>query len=166
MNGWAAKGKCTMGWFYGFKLHIVINDKGEIIKYQVTPANVDDRAPLKDDAFIKKLFGKLIGDRGYISQALFDKLFIDGIHMITKIKKNMRNSLMSLYDKILLRKRAIIETVNDLLKNVCQIEHTRHRSVNNFVVNLISGLIAYNLMPKKPELNLEIIRKHNEITIA
>lgn len=166
MKGWATKGKCTMGWFYGFKLHIVINDKGEIIKYQITPANVDDRAPLKDDAFTKKLFGKLIGDRGYISQSLFDKLFIDDIHMITKIKKNMKNSLMSLYDKILLRKRAIIETVNDLLKNVCQIEHTRHRCVNNFVVNLVSGLIAYNLMPKKPELNLEIIRKPNEIAIA
>ncbi|MBR8715146.1 IS982 family transposase IS195 [Porphyromonas levii] len=86
--------------------------------------------------------------------------------MITKIKKNMKNSLMSLYDKILLRKRAIIETVNDLLKNVCQIEHTRHRCVNKFVVNLVSGLIAYNLMPKKPQLNLEIIRKPNEIAIA
>ena len=166
MKGWATKGKGTMGWFYGFKLHIIINDKGEIIKYQITPANTDDREPLKDGTFTKKLFGKLIGDRGYISHSLFDKLFIDDIHLITKIKKNMKNSLMSLYDKILLRKRAIIETVNDLLKNVCQIEHTRHRSVNNFAVNLVSGLIAYNLMPKKPELNLEIIRKPNEIQIA
>ena len=166
MKGWATKGKCTMGWFYGFKLHIVINDKGEIIKYQITPGNTDDRAPLKDNSFTKKLFGKLIGDRGYISQSLFDQLFIDDIHLITKIKKNMKNSLMSLYDKILLRKRALIETVNDLLKNVCQIEHTRHRSINNFVVNLISGLIAYNLMPKKPQLNIEIIRKPNQIAIA
>ena len=166
MQGWASKGKSTMGWFYGFKLHIVINDRGEIIRYQITPAHVDDRAPLKDESFTKKLFGKLIGDRGYISQSLFDKLFIDDIHMITKVKNNMKNSLMSLYDKILLRKRAIIETINDLLKNVCQIEHTRHRCVNNFVVNLVSGLIAYNLMPKKPELNLDIIRKPQEIAIA
>jgi len=166
MKGWAAKGKCSIGWFYGFKLHIVINDKGEIIKYQITPGDTDDRTPLKDNSFTKKLFGKLIGDKGYISQSLFDLLFIDNIHIITKIKKNMKNSLMSLHDKILLRKRAIIETVNDLLKNVCQIEHTRHRAVNNFVVNLISGLIAYNLMPKKPELNIEIIRKPNKIAIA
>ncbi|WP_336325131.1 transposase, partial [Porphyromonas pogonae] len=94
--------------------------------------------------------------------SLFDKLFIDDIHMITKIKKNMKNTLMSLYDRILLRKRALVETVNDLLKNVCQIEHTRHRSVNNFAINLIAGIIAYNLLPKKPELNLEII--HNPST--
>lgn len=166
MKGWAKKGKSTMGWFYGFKLHIVINDRGEIIKYQITPGNVDDREPLKDDQFTKKLFGKLVADRGYISQSLFDRLFIDDIHMITKLKKNMKNSLMSLYDKILLRKRALVETVNDLLKNVCQIEHTRHRSVGNFGVNLISGLIAYNLLPKKPELNIEIVRKPHEIATA
>ena len=157
MKGWAQKGRSTMGWFYGFKLHLVINNKGEIITYQITPVNTDDRAPLKDDSFTKKLFGKLIGDRGYISKSLFDKLFIDDIHLITKLKKNMKNSLMHIHDKILLRKRAIIETVNDLLKNVCQIEHTRHRSVNNFITNLIAGLLAYNLMPKKPSLNLEII---------
>ena len=157
MKGWAQKGRSTMGWFYGFKLHLVINDKAEIITYQITPGNTDDRAPLKDDSFTKKLFGKLIGDRGYISKSLFDKLFVDDIHLITKLKKNMKNSLMHIHDKILLRKRAIIETVNDLLKNVCQIEHTRHRSVNNFITNLIAGLLAYNLMPKKPSLNLEII---------
>lgn len=139
---------------------------GEIIKYQVTPGNVDDKAPLNEDHFTKKLFGKLIADRGYISKSLFDRLFIDDIHMITKLKKNMKNSLISLYDKMLLRKRALVETVNDLLKNVCQIEHTRHRSVGNFGVNLISGLIAYNLLPKKPELNIEIVRKPHEIATA
>lgn len=157
MKGLVQKGRSAMGWFYGFKLHLVINDKGEIITYQITPGNTDDREPLKDNTFSKKLFGKLIADRGYISKSLFDKLFIDDIHLITKLKKNMKNALMHIHDKVLLRKRAVIETVNDLLKNVCQIEHTRHRSVNNFVVNLISGLLAYNLMPKKPSLNLEII---------
>ena len=99
MRGWAAKGKCTMGWFYGFKLHLVINDKGEIIQWKLTSGNVDDR------------------------------------------------------------KRSVIETVNDELKNVCQIEHTRHRSFDNFATNLIAGLIAYNLLPKKPEMNIEIIDK-------
>ena len=159
MKGWAAKGKCTMGWFYGFKLHLVINDKGEIIQWMLTPGNVDDREPLKDKKFTEKLFGKLFADRGYISQSLFDLLFVDDLHLITKIKKNMKNSLMHLYDKLLLRKRAVIESVNDELKNICQIEHTRHRSVDNFATNLVAGLIAYNLLPKKPSMNIEIIDK-------
>lgn len=159
MKGWAAKGKCTMGWFYGFKLHLVINDKGEIIQWMLTPGNVDDREPLKDKKFTEKLFGKLFADRGYISQSLFDLLFVDDLHLITKIKKNMKNSLMHLYDKLLLRKRALIETVNDELKNICQIEHTRHRSVDNFATNLVAGLIAYNLLPKKPSMNIDIIDK-------
>ena len=159
MRGWAAKGKCTMGWFYGFKLHLVINDKGEIIQWKLTPGNVDDRQPLKDKRLTERLFGKLFADRGDISQNLFEMLFVDNIHLVTKIKKNMKNSLMSLYDKLLLRKRSVIETVNDELKNVCQIEHTRHRSFDNFATNLIVGLIAYNLLPKKPEMNIEIIDK-------
>lgn len=159
MKGFAAKGKCTMGWFYGYKLHLVINDRGEIIQWMLTPGNVDDREPLKNNEFTKKLFGKLFADRGYISQSLFDTLFVDDLHLVTKIKKNMKNSLMNLYDKILLRKRVVIECVNDELKNICQIEHTRHRSVDNFVTNLIAGLIAYNLLPKKPSMNIEIIDK-------
>ena len=159
MRGLAAMGKCTMGWFYGFKLHLVINDKGEIIQWMLTPGNTDDRDPLKNEKFMEKLFGKLFADRGYISQDLFEKLFIDDIHLVTKIKKNMKNSLMNIYDKICLRKRAVIETVNDELKNICQIEHTRHRSVDNFVTNLVSALIEYNFMPKKPQMNIEIIDK-------
>ena len=159
MRGLAALGKCTMGWFYGFKLHLVINDKGEIMQWRLTPGNVDDRSPLKDSDFTDKLFGKLFADRGYISQDLFERLFVDGIHLVTRLKRNMKNSLMSLHDKLLLRKRSVIETVNEELKNVCQIEHTRHRSVDNFVTNLLAGLIAYNLLPKKPALNLEIIDK-------
>ena len=146
-----------MGWFYGFKLHLVINDKGEIVCWQLTPGNVDDREPLRNDYFTKKLFGKLFADRGYISRDLFEQLFLDDIHLVTKIKKNMKYSLMSLHDKLMLRKRAVIETVNDELKNVCQIEHTRHRSIDNFVTNLIAGLIAYNRLPKKPSMNIEII---------
>ena len=164
MRGLAALGKCTMGWFYGFKLHLVINDKGEIMQWRLTPGNVDDRSPLKDSDFTDKLFGKLFADRGYISQDLFERLFVDGIHLVTRLKRNMKNSLMSLHDKLLLRKRSVIETVNEELKNVCQIEHTRHRSVDNFVTNLLAGLIAYNLLPKKPSMNLEIIDKSRLLT--
>ena len=102
-----------------------------------------------------KIFGKLFGDKGCISKDLFEQLFIDGVHLITKIKKNMKNSLMLLQDKIALRKRALIKTVNDELKNICQVEHTRHRSFDNFVTNLLSGLIAYSFFDKKPSINLQ-----------
>lgn len=156
-KGFATKGQCSMGWFFGFKLHIVINDKGEIINFLFTQANVDDRFPLKNKNFHDKIFGKIFGDKGYIGKDLFEELFIDGIHLVTKIRKNMKNSLMLLSDRILLRKRALVESVNDELKNICQIEHTRHRSIVNFLSNLISGLIAYHFLDKKPALNLDII---------
>jgi hypothetical protein len=165
-KGIAAKGQCSMRWFYGFKLHIVINDKGEILDFLFSRGNVDDREPLKNKDFHDKIFGKLIADKGYISKSLFEQLFIDGIHLITKIRKNMKNSLMHIHDKILLKKRALIETVNDELKNICQVEHTRHRSFANFIANLISGLIAYHFLPKKPSLNLDIIECQDITTFA
>lgn len=148
----ATIGKSTMGYFYGFKLHIVINDKGEILNFTITQANVDDREPLKNANFLKEIFGKLFGDKGYISKELNKILFVDGVHLITNIRNNMKNSLMEMSDKIILRKRSVIETVNDELKNMCQVEHSRHRSVGNFFTNLIGGLIAYSFFPKKPSI--------------
>lgn len=148
----AARGKSSMGWFYGFKLHLIINDKGELLTFFLTPGNVDDRRPVPHMA--RELWGKLFGDKGYISQALFNSLFEQGVQLITPIRKNMKNRLMPMMDKLLLRKRSLIETVNDQLKNISQIEHTRHRSVNNFMVNLVAALIAYSLQPKKPSLNM------------
>lgn len=158
-KGIAAKGRGTMGWFFGFKLHIIINERGEIIDFLITQGNVDDRQPLKDKAFHDKVFGKIFADRGYIGKDLFEKLFVDGIHLVTKIKKNMKNALMHIYDKILLRKRAVVESVNDILKNQCQIEHTRHRSFDNFITNLISGLIAYAFYPTKPNINIDNLQR-------
>ena len=154
-KGFAQKGQCSLGWFYGFKLHLIINDKGEILDFIITTGNIDNRKPLSDMNLHKRIFGKLFGDKGYISKDLFEQLFIEGVHLITKIKKNMKNSLMLLQDKIALRKRALIETVNDELKNICQVEHTRHRSFDNFVTNLLSGLIAYSFFDKKPSINLQ-----------
>ena len=154
-KGFAQKGQCSLGWFYGFKLHLIINDKGEILNFIITSGNIDDRKPLSDMNLHKRIFGKLFGDKGYISKDLFEQLFIDGVHLITKIKKNMKNSLMLLQDKIALRKRALIEIVNDELKNICQVEHTRHRSFDNFITNLLSGLIAYSFFDKKPSINLQ-----------
>lgn len=150
-KGLAKKSKSTMGWYFGFKLHIIINDKGELMAFKITQATTDDRAVVPDLA--KDLLGKLIGDKGYISKKLFDKLFEKGLQLITKIKKNMKNQLMPLINKILLRKRVVVESVIDQLKNVSQIEHTRHRSVFNFLVNILAALAAYSLQPKKPSLN-------------
>lgn len=150
--GLAARGKTSMGWFFGFKLHLVVSDQGELLAFYLTAGNVDDRHPVPKLA--KRLFGKLFGDKGYISQPLVDQLFVQEVQLITNLRKNMKNRLLPLVDKLLLRKRAIIETVNDQLKNISQIAHTRHRSVDNFLVNVIAGLIAYTHQPKKPALNL------------
>ena len=140
--------------FFGFRLHLIINNKGEILDFIITSGNVDDCKPLSDMNLHKRIFGKLFGDKGYISKDLFEQLFVDGIHLISKIKKNMKNSLMLLQDKIVLKKRALIETVNGELKNICQVEHTRHRSFDNFTTNLLSELIAYSFFDKKPSTNL------------
>jgi len=162
-KGIATTGKSTMGWFHGFKLHIVINDKGEILNFTITQANVDDRTPLKKKSFLEKIYGKLYADKGYIGKDLMQLLFVDGLHLITHIKNNMKNSLMTMSDKILLRKRSIIETVNDELKNICQIEHSRHRSFTNFLSNIVAGLIAYSFLPKKPSIKYQTV-KTNQLT--
>lgn len=151
----AARGKSSMGWFYGFKLHLVCNEKGELLSFYLTKGNVDDRNPKHIKKMTQQLFGKLFADKGYLSKALWEMLFGDGIQLFTKLKKNMKNHIMNMEDKILLRKRAIIETINDELKNHCQVEHTRHRSVNNFMMNILGSLTAYSFFPKKPSLNLK-----------
>jgi transposase len=155
--GLAGRGKTSTGWFFGFKLHLVINDRGELLSIQLTPGNVDDRKPVPK--LVRKLFGKVFGDKGYISQPLRELLLQTfGIQLVTKLKSNAKNQLpMSLMDRILLRKRAIVESVIDQLKNISQIEHSRHRSVTNFLVNLLCGLIAYARQPKKPSLGWEAL---------
>lgn len=162
-DGIAAKGKSTMGWFFGFKLHLIINDRGEILSFVITRGNVDDRQALEMESFIKNIFGKLYADRGYISQRLAQILFVDGVQLIYKLRNNMKGE-MPLKDRIMLRKRAIIESVNDELKNICQIEHTRHRSFTNFLTNLIAGLLAYSFLPKKPSIRVDII-EDSQLTI-
>jgi len=154
-QGIAERGKSTMGWFYGFKLHLVCNEKGELLNFSLTKGNVDDRNQEVLNVLTKDLFGKLFADKGYISQKLFEVLFNDGVHLVTGIKSNMKNSLMSVRDKILLRKRSVIETINDELKNICHVEHSRHRSTHNFIMNIISALVAYCFFPKKPSINVE-----------
>jgi hypothetical protein len=150
---WAARGKSSTGWFYGFKLHLVINDKGQICSFCLTAGNIDDRNIDVIDQLCWEMSGKLFGDRGYISQELFERLYEQGIKLITRLRKNMKNKLMEMRDKILLRKRTVIESVNDFLKNICQVEHSRHRSIFNFLVNLLAGLSAYSFLPHKPSIH-------------
>lgn len=150
-QGLAQRGKTTKGWFFGFKLHVIINDKAELIRVRLTPGNVDDRMVVS--TMTQSLMGLLFGDKGYISQELFVQLYRRGLKLVTGIKKNMQNILMNLHEKHLLQKRSLIETVFDYLKNKFQLEHTRHRSPFNAFVHLLSTLIAYQMKPTKPSLS-------------
>lgn len=157
----AARGKTSVDWFFGFKLHLVVNDKGELLNFTLTPGNTDDRTPVPK--LLQQLVGKVFADKGYVSQKLAQQLMeTTGVQLLTKLRRNMKNRLMSLSDRLMLRKRAVIETVIDQLKNISQIEHSRHRSPVNCLVNLVCGLIAYTHQPKKPSIAID----HNLLSEA
>lgn len=146
-----------MGWYFGFRLHLLCNEKGELLNFVLTKANVDDRDEMVFNEFSKNLFGKLYADKGYISQELFNSLWNEGTHIVTGIRSNMKNRLMPAYDKIMLRKRSVIETINDELKNVAMLVHSRHRSFDNFLMNVIGAIAAYCLFDKKPAINMDFV---------
>ena len=151
-----------MGWYFGFKLHLICNERGEILNFMLTKANVDDRDENVFNRLTDNVFGKLFADKGYISQGLFERLFNDGINLVTGVRSNMKNKLMPLYDRLLLRKRSVIETINDELKNVAQLVHSRHRSIFNFAVNVLSAIAAYCFFEKKPAVNIDFaIEQHS-----
>ena len=152
-KGIAKYGKEAKGWFYGLKLHIIVNENGELLGFTLTPGNTSDLSVLP--SLVKGLFGKLFGDKGYISREMFEKLLAQGLQLITKLKANMKNKLLNVVDKILLRKRGMVDSVIGRLKHGCHIEHSRHRSPWNFLVNLLAGLISYSLCPDKPSVRLE-----------
>jgi hypothetical protein len=126
---------------------------------------VDDRNAKAITTLTQQLFVKLFGDKGYISKALTDMLFGNGIQLITTVRRNMKSKALSNEEKLLLRKRSVIETVNDELKNICQAEHTRHRSINRFLLNLMSAIAAYSFFPKKPSIKNDI-KETNPYVIA
>ena len=150
-DGLAARGRTSMGWFYGLKLHFVINHKGQIMALKITPGNTADSTVL--DEITQTLAGKIYADKGYIGRELFSKLWQRGLHLITGIRRNMRNYLMPLADKLMLRKRFVIETVLDTLKSEMGLEHSRHRSVVNAIVHILSCLVAYAFRPAKPSIS-------------
>lgn len=162
-EGFAKKSKTTTGWFFGFKLHLCVNDKGELLSFWLTAANDSDLSCV--EKLTQGLVGKIYGDKGYISQELTSKLAERGLNLITKLRKNMKPKMMKSYDALMLRKRALIESVIDQLKNISQIEHSRHRSTTNFMLNLLSGLAAYGLQPKKPSLDLHHLSDSDELIV-
>lgn len=147
---YAALGKTTKGWFYGFKLHLICNSRGELCACRITPGNCDDRKPVP--RMTARMRGKLFADKGYIDQKLNETLLQRGLQLVTGIRKNMKNKLMPLIDKILLRKRSLIESANNQLKFVFHLEHHRHRSPINGFANMVAACIAYALHPNKPSL--------------
>ena len=154
-KGVAARGKTSTGWFYGLKLHMIINEQGELMSFCFTSGNVSDSNPEVITQLCKHLNpgGKIFGDAGYVSQSLFEMLYEQGLQLFTKIRKNMKNKLISIEDKWLLKKRSLIETVIDIMKNWLDLWHTRHRSIDNGLNNMIACLAAYHFIDHKPTLN-------------
>lgn len=152
---YAERGKSTMGWFYGLKLHTVFNQKGEIVAVRITAGNVDDRKALR--AMARNLKGKLYADKGYIGKQLFANLWEKGLHLITGIRKNMKNYLMPYIDKILLRKRYLVETSYGVMKQDMNLEHTKHRNPINALVSILACLVAYQFKPAKPKIKTNLV---------
>lgn len=125
----------------GFKLHIIINNKGEIMAVKITKGNINDSSVAAGLA--KGLSGTMYGDKGYISKNLFEKLFASGLKIFTTIRKDMKNHLLSNSDKILLRKRSLVESVFNVLKNSMSLEHSRHRSPINFIIHIIHASLLF-----------------------
>ncbi|NJO15316.1 MAG: IS982 family transposase [Thioploca sp.] len=154
LAGLAQRGKDSVDWFYGFKLHLSVDDRGERVSFFVTPGNVDERQGLRKMAkFIK---GKLFGDKGYISKVLAEELWDKGVQLVTRVRRHMKPVVRDDFDNLLLRKRTLIETINDQLKNIAQLEHSRHRSITGFMLNLVAAWVAYSFQPNKPSLKLSL----------
>jgi len=155
LKGVAARGKSSMGWFFGLKFHFIVNSYGEMVNFLLTPGNISDKNKRVVNFLTAGCSGRLFGDKGYISSLLFKDLFNKGLKIVTGIRKNMKNRLMDLTDKLLLRRRGVIESVGNIMKNFHQIEHSRHRSVLGFLINAFSAVSAYHLKSQKPSIYLK-----------
>ena len=161
-EGFARRGKSSTGWFFGLKLHIVINNLGELINFLITPANVADNNREVLQTLLEGLTGECYADKGYLTR-LFEQFYRQGLELITKIKSNMKNKLLPLKQKLRLKKRAVIESVNDILTSVFDLEHTRHRNPFNALAHIFSALIAYCFYEHKPSV---FVPAHQSLIIA
>jgi hypothetical protein len=146
----ASRGKNSMGWFFGFKLHLVINKIGEIMNVSLTGGSTDDRKVLEN--IMRGFEGTLYGDRGYIGKEVKEKMKKKGVKLVTRTRKNMKSQVLDNVDEFYMRKRNIIETIFGKLKFKYNLEHSRHRSHNNFMINILCCLIAYTLTDQKMEI--------------
>jgi hypothetical protein len=151
-EGLASRGHSSIDWFYGFKLHMIINDKSEIVAIKITQGNIDDRQAFEEMVIKKNLKGKCYADRGYLSKDLFARLYRKGLMLITDIKRNMKNYLLPILDKILHRKRFIIETIFGYIKEHFNLRPNKHRSPVNFFASLFAALVAFQIKPLKPHI--------------
>ncbi|WP_371253351.1 IS982 family transposase [Orientia tsutsugamushi] len=149
-NRFSKIGKSSYGWFLGFKLHLVINNKGELMSVKITKGNKSDLSVAS--VISKGLSGKLFGDKSYISKELFHQLFSNGLLLFTNLRKDMKTYLLDINDKLLLNKRSLIESVFNVLKKHMHLEHTRHRSPLNFFVHIIASLSSYSISKLNPYL--------------
>lgn len=154
-KGLAKRGVSSCGWFYGFKLHLITNHLGEIVSFAITKGNISDQN--MTTALAKKLSGFLFGDKGYLSVKTTAELLKQGLHLITKVRQNMKPKPISATNKFLLKKRGIIETVFGQLKDFRHLVHTKYRSKINYFTNILSSLLAYMLNPSKPRICLNQI---------
>ena len=164
--GRAERSKTSMGWFYGFKLHLIINHTGDLLEGALTPGTVDDRKPLWQMNPGGCLHGRLYGDSGYISKDLREHLCEQGVNLVYKVRKNMDPLEVSVSDAVLLKKRTLVESVIKELKTQTVLEHSRHRSFENFQVNVFSALIAYQLSENKPALNFDGLQQSTDLPLS
>jgi len=152
-DGLASRGRSSIDWFYGFKLHMVINENSEIVAIKITKGNVDDRKAFEKIVTANGLQGRCYADKGYISKNMFHRIYQRGLIIITGIKRNMKDYLMPILDKIMLKKRFIIETIFGYIKENFNLKPSKHRSPINFFVSLLAALIAFQLKPNKPTIS-------------
>ena len=161
-KAFARKGKSSMGWFYGYKLHMVINNLGQIIALQVSAGNVADNNADILKSLLDQLQGYVVGDKGYLSK-LFSFFFENGLHLLSKPRKNMKKRPIIPQHNKFLDKRAVIESVFDILTSICDIEHSRHRSPTNAAAHFLAGLIAYQDLDKKPQVFFPSLLKKRKL---
>ena len=147
----ARKGNSSMGWFFGFKLHVIINQYGQLVRFQLTTGNVAHNNHHLLQHRLKDIDQTVYGDKGYLTKIIHE-LQEPGSQLITKVKKKMKAPKRTPKETYYLQKRGLIETLFDHLVHQMDIEHSRHRSPKNFVCNLWSGLIAYTFKPNKPQI--------------
>lgn len=154
-KGLAKRGKTSVGWFFGFKLHLIINDLGEIVAFFITPGNVSDVNQKVVEKLTKNIWGQLFGDRGYVSKKLRELLKERGIELISKRRKNMKPQALPIFDRMKLAQRSIIECSIDALKNQAYIEHSRYRSFGGLLINVLGAIAAFHFTDKKPKPRFE-----------